>query len=106
MTAQVFYAWFEDFCKKVEQRPLLLVFDGHSSHVTYNVIKKAREEQVHLLKLPPHTTDRLQPLDVVCFKPLKVCWDKKIASWNTATHSKRIPKAEFIGLVGKKLPIY
>lgn len=100
MNSEIFYQWFSDFCAKIDQRPILLIFDGHKSHITYNLIRKARAEQVHLLKLPPHTTDRLQPLDVVCFRPLKVRWDKELSAWNTQHHGAKIPKREFIELVG------
>ena len=47
------------------------------------------DEQIDLLRLPPHTTDRLQPLDVVCFKSLKTRWDKELARWSRENKAKR-----------------
>ena len=102
MTSEIFLSWFENFCKNVTQRPLMLIYDGHSTHVNYKLIKKARDEQVTLLKLPSHTTDKLQPLDVCCFRPLKTQWDKAIAKWTKEHNARRISKMEFIKLVGKK----
>ncbi|KAI6877959.1 hypothetical protein KC360_g8943 [Hortaea werneckii] len=45
--------------------------DGHSSHVTANVIAFCMENAIDLLILPPHTSHILQPLDVGVFAPLK-----------------------------------
>ena len=65
MTSKIFFHWFTKFTKEITTRPLLLIFDGHLSHVSVEVIEKAIEENVVLLKLPPHATDKLQPLDVL-----------------------------------------
>ena len=52
----------------VHERPLLLIVDGHKSHLTLECIDLARENQVILLCLPPHTTHALQPLDYLFLK--------------------------------------
>ncbi len=54
--------------------PILLIYDGHGSHTTLEWIEHAREHNVHLFCLPPHTTHRLQPLDVGIFGPLQNAW--------------------------------
>ena len=69
MTTTVFYQWFGKFIEQVQERPLLLIYDGHLSHVSVELIEKAREEDITLVKLPPHATDKLQPLDVCGFGP-------------------------------------
>jgi hypothetical protein len=48
----------------------LLIVDGHSSHVNMAFVDWADEHGIILLILPPHTTHRLQPLDVGLFQPL------------------------------------
>lgn len=101
MVADVFAAWFDFFANHIPQRPLLLVYDGHSTHLTSAVINKARAENITIIKLPPHTTDLLQPLDVCCFKPLKTRWDATIAKWQAANYARRITKGEFVDLVGR-----
>ena len=50
-------------------RPVLLVIDGHVSHITIDVIEYARLNEIHLLCLPSHTSHILQPLDVGVSKP-------------------------------------
>jgi hypothetical protein len=49
----------------------LLIMDGHGSHITANVIAHCMEHAIDLLIMPPHTSHKLQPLDVSVFSPLK-----------------------------------
>ena len=49
-------------------QPVLLIKDGHSSHISLEVIELAQENDVHLLCLPSHMSHLLQPLDVGVFK--------------------------------------
>ena len=56
--------------KKSGNRRRLLIVDGHSSHVHMQFMEKCDELRILLLILPPHSTHRLQPLDVLLFAPL------------------------------------
>ena len=76
MDTEVFAQWFIVFAETVKERPLLLLYDGHMTHVSIPVIRRALAEQIIILKFPPHVTDVLQPLDVACFGPLKRRWEK------------------------------
>ena len=75
MTTTLFTEWFKLFCGKVKERPLLFILDGHLTHVSIPLIEHALKENVTILKLPPHVMDKLQPLDVACFGPLKREWE-------------------------------
>ena len=44
--------------------PRILLFDGHLSHLWFDTIKLAQEKNVTIIKLPAHTTNPLQLLDV------------------------------------------
>ena len=70
---ELFLTWFEEiFVPETSQvRPTLLIIDGHGSHISYNIIKRAVEENIKIILLPPHTTNVLQPLDVDLFRSLK-----------------------------------
>ena len=35
MTTEIFALWFENFVKQVKEHPLLVVYDGHLTHVPY-----------------------------------------------------------------------
>ena len=56
----------------VSQRPILLLTDGHKSHINIDVIDLCRSNDVILFCWPPHITHALQPLDVAVFKSLKM----------------------------------
>ena len=57
--------------QSTHKRSALLTLDCHTSH-TQNIsaIQDARENGIHMLHLPPHTTHRLQQLDRCFFGPL------------------------------------
>ena len=61
-------------CTKVKagNRRRLLLVDGHSSHINMKFINTCDDFHILLLILPPHTTHRLQPLDVSLFGPLAI----------------------------------
>ncbi|XP_033755666.1 uncharacterized protein LOC117338421 [Pecten maximus] len=71
--SELFETWVtEHFLKHIPAvRPVLLLLDGHSTHVRLEVVMKCKENAIILFALPPHTTHKLQPLDRGCFKPLK-----------------------------------
>ena len=56
------------------RHPLLLLLDGHSSHFEPYSIQLAREHDVVIFCLPPHTTHECQPLDTTFFRSLKSHW--------------------------------
>lgn len=51
-----------------EKRPVLLIYDGHSTHVDEKVVALAAKNDITILKLPAHTSHLLQPLDLAVFK--------------------------------------
>ena len=67
------FVWFRDVFlpyaqkKNTSEKPILLVWDGHGSHESLGIIDLAIENNIILLSLPPHTTHKLQPLDVGVF---------------------------------------
>ena len=62
--------WFQQFIHWIPQvRPVLLIQDGHCSHVSI-------ELAFNSLCLPPHTTHFLQPLDVGVFKTFKAVFSR------------------------------
>lgn len=52
-------------------QPILLIYDGHSSHKTQKLITWAKEQGLVLFVLPAHSSHLLQPLDVSIFGPFK-----------------------------------
>ena len=58
-------------------RYYLLILDGHSSHAAAGFDKFCTERMIIPLYMPPHSSHRLQPLDVTCFSPLKHFYSKQ-----------------------------
>lgn len=74
MTSEVFLLYLQHFVKHTKpttEKPILLLLDNHASHVSLPAINFCREHSVVMLGFPPHTSHRLQPLDVAFFGPLK-----------------------------------
>jgi hypothetical protein len=72
--------WFiENFIPQAKvhadpMKPVVLLFDGHNSHMSPEMLDAAHNNNIILFCLPPHTTHRLQPCDVGVFGPLKKYW--------------------------------
>ena len=102
METDTFADWFELFSNQNTGRPMLLLYDGHMTHISIRVIEKALSDNIHLLKFPPHVTDILQPLDKCCFGPLKRLWERTLNERiNRFGLAKKVDKAEFVNLISK-----
>lgn len=66
VNTELFLKWLKFFIPPF--RPVLLILNGHSSHVSTNTIEYTRENGIHMLCIPAHTTHILQLLDVGVFK--------------------------------------
>jgi DDE superfamily endonuclease len=64
-------------------RRRLLIVDGHSSHVNMAFLNKCDELRILVLILPPHSTHRLQPLDVGLFQPLSTAYSQEVNNFLT-----------------------
>jgi len=92
MTAQLFKDWFTkqflQYCSSTEHT--ILILDGHSSHVELSVLELAREKNVSIMALPPHTSHLFQPLDVGIFGPMK-SYFKQLMTTHFAKHNMDEP---------------
>ena len=75
--------------------PILLIYDGHGSHLTDGILKLAEENNIKLFQLPLHTTHRTQPLDVGIFGPLQCRWMERCDNVLEET-GEEIWKVDFI----------
>ncbi|KDQ06448.1 hypothetical protein BOTBODRAFT_121535, partial [Botryobasidium botryosum FD-172 SS1] len=93
--------WFEEvFIPQAQGRntsgkPIVLLFDGHGSHVTSEMVNAAFEHNIFLFCLPPKTTHKLQPLDVGVFNPIQNAWGKQAEL--RATQGQPITRATVVG---------
>ena len=56
---------------------MLVILDGHKSHVSVGLTEWAQELGIVIFILPPHCSHILQPMDVGCFGPLQRIYDNK-----------------------------
>ena len=61
----------------------LVLYDGHKSHISIELIEWAKANSIVLFVLPPHCSHILQPMDVGCFGPFQ-----KKYSQECLTHSR------------------
>lgn len=74
INSQKFLDWLQIFVQKVrpnEENKALLILDGHESHKSYEALDFATKHHVIFLTIPPHTSHRLQPLDIAVYGPIK-----------------------------------
>jgi hypothetical protein len=97
-------AWLTDIFDRFTQEKCrrsyrLLILDGHGSHITQSFIDYCHRKRILLAVYPPHSTHRLQPLDVVLFKLLATAYSSELARQTYRSQGLlSINKADFIPL--------
>jgi hypothetical protein len=56
----------------------MLFVDSHGSYVTTSFLKAAIDLKILVVIYPPHSTHRLQPLDVGCFALLATYYSQNL----------------------------
>ena len=82
------------------QKPFLLMFDGHYSHLSIKSVRLAIEHNICLLCLPSHSTHLLQPLDIYTLQYVQQQW-KELPWERNKTTSTKLNKRDFIQLFSK-----
>jgi hypothetical protein len=74
--------WLKHFDAHTKTRQVgvyrLLILDGHESHLNQDFKDYCLEHKILTLCMPPHSSHILQPLDVVCFSPLKRKYSQRV----------------------------
>jgi len=74
----------------------LLFVDGHGSHVTLKFLEWAQQHKILVAVYPPHSTHRLQPLDVGCFAPLATYYSQLLEKQTRLSEGQtRMSKRDF-----------
>ncbi|KAL7286615.1 hypothetical protein TKK_0000245 [Trichogramma kaykai] len=85
MQTDIFTRWFEkfiEFTHATPENPVLLLLDGHSTHIkNLKILDLAQDNGVEILCFPPHCTHKMQPLDVGFNGPLNIAMGKEIADF-------------------------
>ena len=101
--SDLFQKWFDHFTTHIPPaRPILLIYDGHNSHISVALIEKAMSQDIHILVFPSHTTHLLQPLDVAVFKSLKVAFRRGCETFmKTNGPTRPITKHDICSILGQ-----
>jgi hypothetical protein len=88
---------FLRYTRTVDEYRLLLL-DGHNSHISPEFVDICKKNRVILGVFPPHTTHRLQPLDVGLFSPLSTAYSKHLEAWQRTNRYISFTKGDFLGI--------
>ncbi|MCG7892797.1 MAG: hypothetical protein N0C80_21395, partial [Candidatus Thiodiazotropha endolucinida] len=82
-------------------QPILLLYDGHKSHISISLIQWARENSIILFVLPPHCSHILQPMDVGCFSPFENLYQQEAHKFMRRSGGRSITRYDVCGLACK-----
>ena len=92
---------FIKFARPTPEEKVLLILDGHKSHTqAIRALQKASESGIIMVSLPPHTSHRLQPLDLSFFKPLKTYYYQQLERWMRAHPGRAVTQFQVACLFG------
>lgn len=97
INATIFLQWMrEHFVPRKPPGKVLLILDGHASHVnSVEMLEFAESNDIIILCLPSHTTHYLQPLDRSFFKSLKAHFYESCRLWLRNHVGRRITRYQF-----------
>jgi hypothetical protein len=96
------YKWLVEIFDKYTRNRIvgkyrLFLFDGHKNYFTPEFDQFCKDNSIICLCYPPHSIDRLQPLDVGCFSPLKNAYGRLVQA-KTELGIHYIEKLDFLVL--------
>ena len=82
INSELYLEWLKFFSNNIPPaRPILLIQDGHASHMSIEAIKYSKDNGIYILCLPSHTTHILQPLDIGVFKSFMTNFSKACTNY-------------------------
>ncbi|KAJ8928619.1 hypothetical protein NQ314_018788 [Rhamnusium bicolor] len=95
MTASLFVEVLHHIKKNINcstEDPILLIIDNHETHASLAAINFCRDNGITMVSFPPHTSHRLQPLDVSVFGPFKTYCNVSFNDWmiNPENNNRKI----------------
>jgi hypothetical protein len=87
-------------------RSRLLILDGHGSHTAIDFLWYCKQNKIHLLFLPAHTSHVLQPLDLGVFALLKSRYRSQIAALASLDDVSPVKKQRFITCYNYYIKLY
>lgn len=101
MDTQTFYMWFANYFipNLPPARPVVLLIDGHDSHLDPETFQLAQKNVFCLYALLKNATHFVQPTDVGLFGPLKKSWYKSVREFSQRNPNSDINRRNFCSVV-------
>ena len=80
---------------------ILVLLDGHSSHIDLYVPEFCANNGIFLFRLPPHSFHALQPADRRFFRKCKSNFSKEVAKFSVQYPGVSVTKRRFSGIFTK-----
>lgn len=92
-----FYGWVANhFLSNISEiRPVLLLVDGHATHIDVHTAQLCKENNVVLYLLHSHASHLIQPYDREYFKTFKQIWGDECSRFRNCNPGKAINKGTF-----------
>ncbi|XP_072397987.1 uncharacterized protein [Diabrotica undecimpunctata] len=103
-TAKIFLQFLDHLIsctKPIQEKPILVIMDNHDTHISIDIIDKAKNSGVVLLTIHPHTSHKMQPLDRGVFGLYKSFYHKTAEDWMLSNPGKPINIYDVAGIAGK-----
>lgn len=81
--------------------PLMIILDNHETHINLPAINFCRDNGIVLLTLPPHSSHKLQPLDVSVYRSFKLHFNGACSTWMVNHPGMAISIMDMAELAGK-----
>ena len=88
-----FLDWFKkSFLPSIRrlQGKKILIGDNLSTHISVDVINLCRENDIEFVCFPPNAPDKMQPLDVGFFGPMKQAWRNQLTQFKIKNPSENL----------------
>lgn len=99
-TLMIFLKHLVKHANPTSDKPMLILMDNHDSHESVKAVDFCKKNGIVLLTIPPHTSNRLQPLYVSLFGPFRGHYNRAIDSWLAANPGKTCSLYEVAELLG------
>ena len=106
MTAANFIKVMKHFitnARPSQDHQVVLIMDNHQNHLSYEALSLAKENFVHIITMPLHTSNKTQPLDRTVFGPMKSHYNQLANSWMMRNVGKLITIYQIAELAGTAL---
>lgn len=92
-----FYGWVANhFLPNItDKRPVLLLVDGHTTHIDVHTAKLCKQNNVVLYLLHAHASHLIQPCDREYFKTFKSVWANECSAYRNRNPGKGLNKSTF-----------